>query len=76
MLKNKLITLASQFSLSVVFERPQLNLVRFIRDDVTIDVWRSGTVGIYRFDKDEKRYIKNVKDDDLAEIFANPDINL
>lgn len=63
--------LAPQFSLEVEFERPQYHLVRFKRDDVRIDVWRSGTVGIYKDGK--QRFLRDVKPDDIAEIFANPD---
>lgn len=72
--KEDLIRLAAQFSFEVEFERPLTKMVRFKRDYTRIDVWQSGTVGIY--ENKEQRYIRNVPPEDLAEIFANPNVTL
>ena len=80
--KQGIIDLASQFGFVVDFERPNNCLVRFKRDYgtseyVRIDVWYSKwTVGVYRKQWTEfegQRYAHNVTEDDLVEIFANPE---
>lgn len=67
--------MAKQFSFTLEFEDPNTYLTRFKRDGYIVDVWRSKmTVGIY--EGEVKRYLKNVSDEDLVEIFANPNVTL
>lgn len=73
--RAELIKMAEQFSFTLVFEDPNTYLTRFKRDGYIVDVWRSKmTIGIY--EDEVKRYLKNVSDEDLVEIFANPNVTL
>lgn len=73
--RAELIKMAAQQSFKLVFEDPNTYLTRFERDGTIVDVWRSKmTVGIY--EDEAKRYLKNVSDEDLVEIFANPNVTL
>jgi len=58
-----------QFSFSSDFEKPEFHLVRYKRDDLRIDVWRSGTLGIYENGK--QRFIKGLSINDMKEEIAN-----
>lgn len=53
----------------VQFEKPEFNLVRFVRDDIRVDVWLSGTVGIYK--NKEQKHIRNQSFADTKEILVN-----
>lgn len=72
--RKEVTELASQFSLEVDFERPDTKLVRFKRDSVRIDVWQSGTVGIY--EHGNQKFLKHVSRENLVELFANPNVTL
>jgi hypothetical protein len=58
-----------QFSFEVEFYRRQTRLIRFKRDDIRIDVWASGTLGIYRNGK--QSFFKNLSTEDIKEKIAN-----
>lgn len=58
-----------QFSFEVEFYREKTSLIRFKRDDLRIDVWKSGTLGIYRDGK--QSFFKNLSEEDIKEKIAN-----
>lgn len=58
-----------QFSFEVEFEKTGPGLIRYKRDDVRVDTWYSGTLGIYRDGK--QTFYKNRSLEDLKEIIAN-----
>jgi hypothetical protein len=65
--------MAKQTDSELVMKKPDNLLIRFKRDDVTIDVWYSKmTVGIYVDNIDTCRYLYDVSMDDLFEIFMSP----
>lgn len=58
-----------QFSFEVDFERPETKLVRYKRDDVRVDVWMSGTIGVYR--NGAQKFYKHLPINDIKEVIAN-----
>jgi hypothetical protein len=58
----------TQFSFKVEYEKPEFNLVRYKRDGLRIDVWRT-TLGIYEGGK--QTFIKNLSVEDMKERIAN-----
>ena len=58
-----------QFSFDLEFEKYQYNLKRYSRDDLRIDLWGSGTLGIYRDGKQE--FHKNLSRAEMKERIAN-----
>ena len=69
MSKEELIAFAKQFAFEIEFERPAYRLVRFKRDHIRLDVWMSGTVGVY--ENGNQRFVKGLSWEDIKEFIVN-----
>lgn len=58
-----------QFSFEFEFEKPEYGLIRYKRDDLKIDIWQSGTLGVYRDGR--QTFYKKLSMEDLKEKIAN-----
>ncbi len=64
---------AEEFDFKLQFHKPQNCLMRFVRDRTRIDYWyTSRTVGIYE-PRQKAKFLYNVSNEDLVEIFADPE---
>jgi hypothetical protein len=71
--EDKYINLAKEFSFELVFHKRENCLLRFHRDGIRIDYWyTTGTVGIM-IPGLRDRFVRNVPEDLLVEIFASPE---
>lgn len=70
--QNNIIALAKQFSFGLLEEKLQQRMLRFERDGQLIDVWYTKmSVGVINLGG-TNFFAKNVCEEDLVEIFANP----
>lgn len=65
---KEMMEFVKQFSFSIEFERPQTRMIRYRRDGIRIDVWESGTLGIYKNGK--QSFFKNLTDRKMKEIIS------
>lgn len=69
----KAIKTAKETGFKVIMEKPEQMLLRFRRDEMTVDVWFSRmTVGVYSDENDNARYLYDVSPDDLFELMMSP----
>jgi len=68
-MKEAIIKTAKAVGFEIEFERAPQRLIRFHRDHTRLDVWMSGTVGVY--EDGNQRFVKGLSLGEIVEFIVN-----
>lgn len=68
-MKETIIKTAKAVGFEIEFEKTPQRLIRFKRDHIRLDVWMSGTVGVY--EDGNQRFVRNLSLNQIEEFIVN-----